>query len=84
MEVAQRYIDEFDRHLKDLNILPATEYPRATEEINRIIEGVADLVDKGFAYPKDGDVYYRVKNFPIMENYLAGKSKIWKLASGSM
>ena len=64
VEVAQRYIDEFDQHLKDLNILPAAEYPRATEEINRIIEGVADLVDKGIAYPQDGDVYYRVENFP--------------------
>jgi len=64
MEVAQRYIDEFDQHLKDLNILPASEYPRATAEMNRIIEGVADLVEKGFAYPKDGDVYYRVKKFP--------------------
>ena len=64
MEVAQRYIDEFDRHLKDLNILPATVYPRATEEMNRIIEGVADLVDKDYAYPKDGDVYYRVNKFP--------------------
>jgi cysteinyl-tRNA synthetase len=63
MEVAQRYIDEFDQHLKDLNILPATQYPRATEEINHIIEGVADLVDKGYAYPKDGDVYYRVDKF---------------------
>jgi len=64
MEIAQRYIDEFDRHLKDLNILPATVYPRATEEMNRIIEGVADLVEKDYAYPKDGDVYYRVNNFP--------------------
>lgn len=64
MEVAQRYIDEFDQHLKDLNILPASEYPRATDEMNRIIEGVGDLVDKGFAYPKDGDVYYRVNKFP--------------------
>ena len=64
IEVAQRYIDEFDQHLKDLNILPATEYPRATEEIDRIIEGVTDLVDKGYAYPKEGDVYYRVEKFP--------------------
>ena len=64
MEIAQRYIDEFDQHLKDLNILPASEYPRATDEMNRIIEGAADLVDKGFAYPKDGDVYYRVNKFP--------------------
>ena len=63
-EVAQRYIDEFDQHLKDLNILPATQYPRATEEINSIVESVADLVDKGFAYAVDGDVYYRVEKFP--------------------
>ena len=64
IEVAQRYIEDFDRHLKDLNILPASEYPRATDEMNNIIESVADLVEKGFAYPKDGDVYYRVNKFP--------------------
>ncbi len=64
MEVAERYITEFDRHLKDLNILPASEYPRATEEIDNIIKSVADLIEKGYAYPKDGDVYYRVDKFP--------------------
>jgi cysteinyl-tRNA synthetase len=63
LEVAQRYIDEFSQHIKDLNILPATVYPRATEEINRIIEAVADLVEKGYAYPSNGDVYYRVEKF---------------------
>ena len=63
-EIAQRYIDEYDQHLKDLNILPASQYPRATEEINRIIEAVADLVEKGYAYPSNGDVYYRVEKFP--------------------
>jgi len=63
-EIAQRYIDEYDQHLKDLNILPASQYPRATEEINRIIEAVADLVEKGYAYPLNGDVYYRVEKFP--------------------
>ena len=63
LEIAQRYIDEFDQHLKDLNILPASQYPRATEEINRIVESVADLIEKGYAYPKDGDVYYRVEKF---------------------
>ncbi len=64
IEVAERYIKEYDRHLKDLNILPASKYPRATDEINNIVESVADLVDKGFAYPVDGDVYYRVRSFP--------------------
>jgi len=64
LEIAQRYIDEFDQHLKDLNILPASEYSRATEEMNHIIEAVADLIDKGYAYPINGDVYYRVEKFP--------------------
>ncbi len=64
IQIAQRYIDEFDRHLKDLNILTASEYPRATEEINSIVEAVADLVEKGYAYPLNGDVYYRVNKFP--------------------
>ncbi len=64
IQIAQRYIDEFDQHLKDLNILIAAEYPRATEEINHIVEAVADLVEKGFAYPLNGDVYYRVEKFP--------------------
>ena len=64
IQIAQRYIDEFDQHLKDLNILIASEYPRATEEINRIVEAVADLVEKGYAYPLNGDVYYRVEKFP--------------------
>ncbi len=64
IQIAQRYIDEFDQHLKDLNILTASEYPRATEEINSIVEAVADLVEKGYAYPLNGDVYYRVEKFP--------------------
>ena len=64
LRIAQRYIDEFDQHLKDLNILIAAEYPRATEEINRIVEAVAGLVEKGYAYPLNGDVYYRVEKFP--------------------
>lgn len=63
IQIAQRYIDEFDQHLKDLNILNAAEYPRATEEIDRIVEAVADLVEKGYAYPLNGDVYYRVEKF---------------------
>ncbi len=38
--------------------------------MSHIIEGVADLVDKGYAYSKDGDVYYRGNNSLAMENYL--------------
>lgn len=63
LEVAERYIREFDQHLVDLNVLPATEFPRATEEINRIIKAVEELIEKGYAYEVEGDVYYRVEKF---------------------
>lgn len=63
LEVAQRYINEFKQHLKDLHVLPATEYPRATQVIDEIIEVVEDLITEGFAYQADGDVYYRVEKF---------------------
>ena len=59
--LAEQYIDEFKRNLKDLNILPATEHPRATEEIDAIIEMVSRLIEKGSAYEVDGDVYFRVE-----------------------
>lgn len=63
LEIAERYIEEFDQHLKDLNVLPATEYPRATEEIGEIIKAVEELIDKSYAYEVEGDVYYRVEKF---------------------
>jgi len=63
LEVAQRFINEFKQHLKDLHVLPATEYPRATQVIDEIIEVVEGLIAEGFAYQADGDVYYRVEKF---------------------
>ncbi len=61
IELAEKYIEEFRKNLKDLNILPATEHPRATEEIKQIIEMVSQLIEKGAAYEVDGDVYFRVE-----------------------
>jgi cysteinyl-tRNA synthetase len=63
IEIAERYIKEFDQHLKDLHVLPATKFPRATEEIEEIIEAVEELIDRGYAYEVEGDVYYRVEKF---------------------
>ncbi len=60
MELAEQYMREFDQHLADLNVLPATFKPRATHEINQIISMVQGLIDKGHAYVVDGDVYFRV------------------------
>jgi cysteinyl-tRNA synthetase len=59
-ELASRYAREFDQHLQDLNILRATVYPRATQEMDTIIDMVQRLAERGYAYAVDGDVYYRV------------------------
>lgn len=59
-ELAERYAGEYLADLERLNVLRATRYVRATEEIDKIIEIISDLVDKGFAYGVEGDVYFRV------------------------
>lgn len=61
-ELAEKYIAEFKQNLKALNILPATAHPRATEEIDSIIEMVARLLENDAAYVADGDVYFRVED----------------------
>ena len=60
-ELAEGYIQQFARHLEDLNILKATFNPRATGEMGNIIKLVQGLIDKGFAYETGGDVYFRVE-----------------------
>ena len=59
-DLAERYIQQFKQHLTDLNILPATVYPRATREIDQIIEMVQGLIAKNHAYETEGDVYFFV------------------------
>ena len=63
--LAQRLIDDWHDETAELNILPATEYPRATQEVDTIIEMVQGLIDDGSAYAaSNGDVFYRVTSFP--------------------
>ena len=62
-EVAERYIKEFRTDSDGLNVKPATIHPRATENIDEIISIIKTLIDKGFAYESQGDVYYRAKKF---------------------
>jgi cysteinyl-tRNA synthetase len=62
--LAEGYICEFQKNLKDLNILPPTFTPRATQEMDQILAMVKGLVDKGYAYSRDGDVYFRVQKDP--------------------
>ncbi|MBR2832284.1 MAG: cysteine--tRNA ligase [Oscillospiraceae bacterium] len=62
-EVARKYIDEYFTDAKGLGVRPATIHPKATENIREIIDMVQTLVDKGYAYAVDGDVYYRTAKF---------------------
>jgi cysteinyl-tRNA synthetase len=64
LALAQGYIEEFDRQLKELNVLPATEYPRASREMGRIIGMIEGLIEAGYAYAVEGDVYFRVGRDP--------------------
>jgi len=59
LQIANKYIQEFMTDMQGLNVLPATHYPRVTEEIPEIIALVSRLVDSGYAYEVDGTVYFR-------------------------
>ncbi|MGI8553622.1 MAG: cysteine--tRNA ligase [Dehalococcoidia bacterium] len=63
-DLAERYIERYMEDMRDLNILPATVYPRATQEVPMIIEIIEKLMHFGYAYAAGGDVYYRVRHKP--------------------
>lgn len=63
-EITQKYIDAYLDDLGRLNVLPADAYPKATEVIPQIIDLIKDLIDRGYAYPVEGDVYYAIEKFP--------------------
>lgn len=62
-ELADRFIKAFMEDTKALNIEPATLHPRPTQNMDDIIKFIQTLVDKGYAYEVDGDVYYRARKF---------------------
>lgn len=62
-ELGDRYINEYYKDADALNIERATVNPRATEYIEEIIDFVKGLIDKGYAYEVDGDVYFSTKKF---------------------
>ncbi len=62
-DLAQTHIEEFMDSMDSLNIQRAHHYPRATQEIPQILKVIEDLVDKGYAYASDGDVYFRVAKY---------------------
>ncbi len=80
LELAERHIEEFFSEMDALNVTRAGLYPRATEEVPKIIEVVQGLIDAGYAYEANGDVYFRVQKDPdygklshrALEGMLAG------------
>ena len=62
-EIAERYIKECQKDMEGMNIMPATTHPKATEEIDGMISLIGTLIDKGYAYDKDGTVYFRTRKF---------------------
>ena len=63
-EIAETYIREFWTDAKGLNVREATVHPKATENIDEIIRIIETLVEKGYAYDADGDVYFSPSKFP--------------------
>ena len=63
MEVADKYIDEYYKDAGAINVKKADVHPRVSETMDDIIQFVADLIDMGYAYEVDGDVYYSTRKF---------------------
>ena len=62
-EISKRYIAECKKDMEAMNIKPATKNPLATEEICGRVDMIQTLIDKGYAYEKNGTVYYRTRKF---------------------
>ena len=62
-EIANRYIKECKKDMADLNVKPATVHPLATQEIDGMIAMISDLIEKGYAYEKNGTVYFCTRRF---------------------
>lgn len=80
-EITTRYIDEYFNDTRDLNIKPATIHPRATQEIDGMIDMIQTLIEKGHAYAKGGHVYFRTRSFEAYGKL--SKKNIDELESGA-
>lgn len=62
-EISARYIEECKKDMAAMNIKPATTHPQATREICGMVDMIQDLIDKGYAYEKNGTVYFSTRKF---------------------
>ncbi len=82
-EVVTQYIEETLKDVNNLNVTPATHHPRVTEEMDRIIEMIKELIEKGYAYEINGTVYFDTAAFDqygklskkVLEELEAGRSE---------
>jgi len=63
-ELAEEFSRSYFDDMAALNVTPADVYPRATEEIPKMLDVIQGLIGKGYAYPAGGSVYFRVRNVP--------------------
>ena len=61
--ISKRFIEECKKDMAGMNVKPATKHPLATEEIDGMIEMIQKLIDDGYAYVKNGTVYFRTRRF---------------------
>lgn len=80
-EVSEKYIKYFFEDINRLNILESVKRPKVTENMAEIIEIIQKLIDNGFAYEKDGDVYFEVKKYKDYGNL--SNQKIEELELGA-
>ena len=62
-DMSEKFIKECEKDMHALNVKEATHHPKATEEIDGMIEMIQELIDKGYAYEKNGTVYFRTRKF---------------------
>jgi cysteinyl-tRNA synthetase len=71
--VSKRYIEECKKDMEALNVRPASSHPLATEEISGMLDMIGILIEKGYAYPVNGTVYFRTGRFEAYGK-LSGKN----------
>ena len=62
-EISKRYIAECKKDMENMNVMPATTHPLATQEIPGMLEMIGQLIEKGYAYAVNGTVYFRTRKF---------------------
>ncbi len=81
VEISEKYIEEYKKDAKGLNVLEADIHPKVTENMDTIIDIIKKLIDKGYAYEKNGDVYFKTLSFD--EYGKLSKMPIEDLVSGA-